>query len=282
MDNNIVSVAADYQVALRRINVSLPLELVEELLDLMSQLKDTAKVRQTDDGRYSVLDFIGNVVEKVGSRVVWKRLQTSYPEVATKMLQPHQFPGVGQRLTPVATELELIYIATLLPGDLGNRLRKASSQLVVEALASYRNNLNLLFAQSNTPAEQINSELLSRIAELEAQLQTAQYPFTWTYLHQVSGIVSKYQVRDVIAQYFVEGEDYQKEGKEWHLSPSTFYILLVSFRSLKGTDISELPKFIVMETQRYFRFLEQRKANQRLAKRYVDPNQPTLFNVDDY
>lgn len=285
MDTTIVSVAADYQVALRRINVSLPIELIEELLDLMGQLKDAGKVRQSDNKQHSVLDFIGNVVEKTGPRVVWKRLLEAHPDTVTfcnSVKLPRIDGKKGNLDSPVTNELGLMTIAYLLPGKLGDRIRKASAQLVVEALAGYRGNLDLLFAQSDTAIEQVSSELLSRIGELEAQLQTAKYPFTWTYLHSCSGIVSKYQVRDAIVQYFVEGEDYRKDGKEWYLSPSVFYILLVSFRSLKGTDTSELPKFIVMETQRYFRFLEQHKANQRLAKKYVDPNQLALFNLESY
>lgn len=144
MDTTIVSVAADYQVALRRINVSLPIELIEELLDLMGQLKDAGKVRQSDNKQHSVLDFIGNVVEKTGPRVVWKRLLEAHPDTVTfcnSVKLPRIDGKKGNLDSPVTNELGLMTIAYLLPGKLGDRIRKASAQLVVEALAGYRNNL---------------------------------------------------------------------------------------------------------------------------------------------
>lgn len=254
--------AVEYQTALRRVNISLPLSLVQELLDIIDQLKDAGKVR-ADDGQYSAFDFIGNVVEKGGSRKVWERLVDEHPEVVT-FCHNFQFKGAGQRKTPVTNELGMLYIAFLLPGELGKRLRKASSDLISSTIAAYKDNLSKLFEQSAEPEV---DQLRARILELEQQLQSATYPHSWSELHHRSGIVNKYQVRDAIKDYFAEGTDYVVEGKELMLSPSCFYILLVSFRSLKGTDIAGLPKIIAIETIRYFQYLEIKRKNTRCGSR---------------
>ena len=137
MDTTIISVAADYQVALRRINVSLPIELIEELLDLMGQLKDAGKVRQSDNKQHSVLDFIGNVVEKTGPRVVWKRLLEAHPDTVifcNSVKLPRIDGKKGNLDSPVTNELGLMTIAYLLPGKLGDRIRKASAQLEIDKI----------------------------------------------------------------------------------------------------------------------------------------------------
>ncbi len=268
---NIALSAVEYQVALRRVNVSLPLSLIEELLDLLSQLKDSGKVRQTVDGQSSVLDFIENVVGKKTGREVWKRLQDKHSHKVTfcdLIKFPRKDGKISAYQTPVATNLGMLVIAYLLPGELGDRLRLASAELVIEALDAYKNNLNTLFEKE----EASTAVLAERIAELEQQLQTAVYPHTWDELHKVSGIVDKYQVRDAIKNFFEEGKDYLIDGKEWRLSPSCFYILTVSFRSAKGTDISKLPQCIVLETKRYFQYLDdwRRAKNKRTSHRYTD------------
>ena len=60
---------------------------------------------------------------------------------------------------------------------------------------------------------------------------------------------------------------------------STYNILMISFRSLKGADISQLPSIIKLETEKYFQYQLQKKMNKRLPQQ--DENQLSLdFNFD--
>lgn len=65
------------------------------------------EIRMTEDGRYSVLDVI-RFCGKKGERQVWKRLLAQYPEVVGKIATSnYQFPGRGQKLTPVIAKKDL-------------------------------------------------------------------------------------------------------------------------------------------------------------------------------
>ncbi len=264
--------AVEYQTALRRVNISLPLPLVQELLDILDQLKDAGKARRTEDGRYSVHDFIENVAKKGSPREVWKRFQEEHHSFCVTFCDSEKLPGKGgYQKTPVTSEINLLVIAYSLPGKLGDRLRKASADLVIETITAYKASLNDLFERSEeeelSVLRQQVAHLTSKVVELEQQLQTAIYPHSWSELHYRSNIVSKYQVRDAIKDYFEESVDYIQDGKELLLSPSCFYILLISFRSFKGTDITGLPKIIAIETIRYFQYLEVKRKNTRCGSR---------------
>jgi tRNA A22 N-methylase len=71
-------------------------------------------------------------------------------------------------------------------------------------------------------------------------------------LHQVSGIVNKSQVKGAILRDFIEGRDYIWADEILCVNESTYSILMVSFRSVKGADISELPEIIRLNTREYF------------------------------
>lgn len=50
------------------------------------------------------------------------------------------------------------------------------------------------------------------------------------------------------------------------LNDSTYHILAISFRSLKGADIDQLPEIIQLKTRDYFRYQADKKMNRRIAQ----------------
>jgi hypothetical protein len=85
------------------------------------------EIRVTDDGRSSVYDIIQVIGGKKNPRETWKRLCDDYPEVVT-FCDNFQFPGVGQRPTPVADIEGMFYIIGLLPGSVGHTYREAAAK----------------------------------------------------------------------------------------------------------------------------------------------------------
>jgi hypothetical protein len=93
------------------------------------------KVRQTEDGKASVLDLIRNAITGRGERVVWHRLKAENPELE-QLVDTVSFPdGMGRTgkntLTPVVDLEGWLQILPLLPGAAGKKYRKATAELVV-------------------------------------------------------------------------------------------------------------------------------------------------------
>jgi hypothetical protein len=103
--------------------------MIKDTVALVIPELNGAKIRRTEDGRFSVYDLIGVAGGKKGQREVWKRLCESYPEVVTKC-DNFQFQGKGQRGTPVATLENCLYILGVLPGACGKAYREKAANLV--------------------------------------------------------------------------------------------------------------------------------------------------------
>jgi hypothetical protein len=182
----------------------------------------------------------------------------------------------ANKLSPVTTEFGLIVIAYALPGELGDRLRNASANLLLSTIGAYKNNLNaLLTGATNEPSEL--DTLKTEVAQLRKQLYQAElnhneFSYSAKMLHQVSQIVSFHQVKEAIKRDFVEGRDWVRVGKQIFTNESTYNILVISFRSLRGTDISQLPAIIKLETRLFFQYQENRRRakNKRTSHRYTD------------
>ena len=91
-------------------------------------------IRITTQGQPSVIDMIRVLGGQKNPRQVWKRLIASHPEVVPKC-DNLQFPGPGQRETPVArTKEDAYYILGLLPGAVGSKYREDAARTFVQAL----------------------------------------------------------------------------------------------------------------------------------------------------
>lgn len=95
---------------------------------------DHGDIRVSPDGQPSVFDMIRVLGGQKSPTKVWLRLIESHPEVATKC-RYLQFPGPGQRDTPVAkTKEDAYYILGLLPGAVGKQYREDAAKLFVTFL----------------------------------------------------------------------------------------------------------------------------------------------------
>jgi len=149
--------------------------------------------------------------------------------------------------------------------DAGREARKMFIQYKKEYIASLNRRLQL-------------SEVESLERSLEATREALQhYPYTLEKLWKNSGIVNKSQVKGAIIRDFLEGRDYIWADDILCLNESTFMILIVSFKSLKGADISQLPEIIRLNTKEYFQHQLQKKMNRRVGQ--VDENQLSLFEI---
>ncbi|NES66041.1 MAG: KilA-N domain-containing protein [Okeania sp. SIO2D1] len=88
------------------------------------------KVRFTPDGRVSVYDVIGYVTGNSNPWQVWNRLSEEHSEVLTKC-EDFQFPGKGQKLTPVATLQVFLEILVLLPGRIAASVRESAIRTLI-------------------------------------------------------------------------------------------------------------------------------------------------------
>jgi len=90
-------------------------------------------VRQTEDGKASVLDLIRNATAGRSERSVWQRLKEQHPEVEA-VVDVVRFCDDAGRLnkgTPVVDLQGWLEILALLPGAAGKKYRKAAADLVV-------------------------------------------------------------------------------------------------------------------------------------------------------
>lgn len=116
------------------------------------------EIRKTEDELFSVYDVIQVVGGQKDPYNTWKRLSIEYPEVLTKC-QDFQFPGKGQRKTPISTKENVLYIIGLLPGTVGRSYREDAAKLVMSKL------------NSEIQLSADNSEVIIKLTDMQSQMQ---------------------------------------------------------------------------------------------------------------
>lgn len=97
-------------------------------------ISDDGEIRITPQGQPSVYDMVKVLGGQKNPKMAWSRLKESHPEVVAKC-DHFQFPGQGQRETPVAKSKEdAYYILGLLPGEVGRKYREQSAKLFAKWL----------------------------------------------------------------------------------------------------------------------------------------------------
>jgi hypothetical protein len=120
------------------------------------------------------------------------------------------------------------------------------------------------------------------LAHLERQLSltaldTPGYPHTADELWKDSGIVSRYQVRDAIKRDFTEGKHWYCENGQIHISEICYKILLLNFRSKRGSSISKLGDRLNIPVAELYEYEQRKRSNTRNPQKYYDPMQMSLF-----
>lgn len=175
--------------------------------------------------------------------------------------------GRGQpEVYALLTEPQTNFALTLSRNTAKTMQRKAELILDFEQAKQFvRQTLTQRFATADT------------VTQLKSALNN--FPNTLEKVWNTSGIKKKSHVKEAIVRDFKEGKDYIFADGILCVSDSTFHILSISFRSLKGTDIDQLPEIINLKTREYFRYQANKKAN-RLIPQNSEWEQLTLWNLD--
>jgi hypothetical protein len=147
--------------------------------------------------------------------------------------------------------------------DAGREARKMFIQYKKEYIASLNRRLQAV------EVETLERSLASTRDALE------NYSYTLDKLWRDSGIVNKSQVKDAILRDFILERDYTWADDLLCVNESTYYILMMSFRSMKGADINQLPEIIRVKTKEYFQYHRRKRMNNRTAQ--ADDRQLNLF-----
>ena len=116
-------------------NLSIPRELAEQLGDALIELSERGKIRKTNDGLFSVFDVIELAIDKGSPREVWKRLSDKDSSKVVTKCDNFQFPGQGQRSTPVTNLSGIFRIIIELPGNIPNKIKTILSNLGEASIA---------------------------------------------------------------------------------------------------------------------------------------------------
>lgn len=110
----------------------MPNELVTTNLETMFE-----NIRQTDDGKYSVYDYLQICTNYKNLSELFKRICRNYPDVLA-ICEEYKFPRkngrVNNQSSPVTDERGLLYIHGLLPGVAGAKYRQTTADLVYRRL----------------------------------------------------------------------------------------------------------------------------------------------------
>jgi hypothetical protein len=258
--------SAIFEQQLNSFGISLHQAIINQLIGEIESAINDGVIRSTGD-KYSIYDFIREILGKTGERKAWKRFTDEFPEVTVAFCHSVKLARTdGKKAnlsTPATDMLGLLYIAYTINSEFSHNLRVSSARLILADRQSSPQSINTV-------------EHLER--SLEATREALQnYPYTLEKLWKDSGIVNKSQVKSAIIRDFVEIRDYIWADDILCINQDTYYILMMSFRSLQGADISQLPEHIKVATKKYFQYHWDKKFNRRTAQ--SDENQLSLFNL---
>ena len=156
---------------------------MDSFLQLDAQALGQIRKTSEDPPRVSIYDVIQAVTGQSTPRMIYSRLKEAFPEVVTD-LDNLQFPGAGQRPTPVTDARGIVEIIMLLPGRVAARFRKETASVLVRFLGGDLSLVDELaeihLAQQNLPEEHparlfgqtVESERLKRAREEELFTET--------------------------------------------------------------------------------------------------------------
>ena len=186
-----------------KLKVEISADKLKALVNAIVELSSKGEIRQGIEKGiqvYSIFDTIANAVGKKSQREVWKRVSDKYPEVVT-ICDNYQFPGKGQRKTPVTDLVGLIEIVWVLPGEFSAKLRRLGAEIIAEIIPQ-------LAANANT--EEKTAFLLERIQWCDRLLERMELKLNFV---DVFDICRAWKVQPENANYFLKenGEfDYDK------------------------------------------------------------------------
>jgi hypothetical protein len=124
-------------------------------------------VRITPDGRVSVYDGIGYLLGNKNPYQVWNDLVERIPEVLHKT-ENLQFPGKGQRPTPVATLEAFVEILVTLPGRIAAQVREKAVRTLIRALKGDPTLVDEILSRIQNPQDLVDLEGMIRLRRQHA------------------------------------------------------------------------------------------------------------------
>jgi hypothetical protein len=112
---------------------------IEKLQQEYAELFEGKEIRETEDGKFSVYDYIDVMTGSKNARIVFKRLCEQYPDVVTRCYDtifPRRDGRKGTKSTPVTDRQGLLMIHGLLPGVAGANYRQNAAEVIERFLRS--------------------------------------------------------------------------------------------------------------------------------------------------
>lgn len=239
--------------------ISLHKAILNNLIEEVEQAIEQGKIR-SQDGKHSVYDFLTVFLEAKSVREVWKRFVANDPETVTfcdSLKFNRSNNRAGNIESPATSMIGLIYIAYTGSSKFSKNLRRSSA---------------ILIASEATTDLQLSNK--ANIAYLESALNESveeiiDFPVSIEKIQATTNIVNKNQIKKAIKRDLILNRDYIDIKEGIFVTLDMFHILVMSFRSMQGTDISQLPEIIRIKTEEYFR-VQNKKANSRMGKLKFD------------
>jgi len=207
-------------------------------------------IRANDQGQYSILDTI-KICGKKNPRDAWNRLKTEYPEVV-EISDNFQFPGKGQRPTPVTDKEGILYILGLLPGTIGKSFRKEQAKLVRQYLEA---------------DPELTGDLIDRSSEenldyIEKRLQAKKVRNEFTRELKERGLRSRYQFGECTNQIYspILGGKASTLREKYNLAPRANLREFMDSEELVSVEFAELASMKIMAKQKASNFRDCRYA----------------------
>jgi hypothetical protein len=250
---------------LNKLGISLHSRIVGLLVDQIEDAISMGYIRvEYLDGKewFSVYDFIRVILNLKSEWVVWKRFIEGDSDIPTfcTLISFAQESGRKSRESPATNFTGLLYVAYLANCDFSKQLRKASA-------AHFASDHQIPIVELDPIATVKKFD----VSQLPAT-PLAPFPHTLTKLHQISGIVSRSQVRRAVTRDYQLGTEYIKIGRELFLTEDTFNWLVTHFESERGTDIEQLPETIPLKRKGFKRKADHKNA--RISSEWEQLNIP--------
>jgi hypothetical protein len=194
-----------------QITVNLESELVEDIKKLIIELASCGKIRSTDDGRYSVIDVIRNATDRKAPRSAWSRIKHYYVNGCTVVdfCNYHYFSDAGNRETPVASLEGCIYIISLMPGEMGQKMRCLSARVMGQVVRQTSEqespviptpdaSTSQMFALMQSQNQQMMAAMMQIQQESNRQIQSVLNALTQVVVNASSRVSQSEAVKDSV------------------------------------------------------------------------------------
>jgi hypothetical protein len=150
---------------------------IEKLQQEYAELFEGKEIRETEDGKFSVIDYLGTVTEYKNPYEIYNRLCTAYPDIldfCEDTIFPRRDGRKGTKSTPVTTRQGLLQIHGLLPGQVGAKYRENTAEIIERFLRADVTLAEQIVAQTTDDTTNVAHVAVNRLTNDEARVEVAQ------------------------------------------------------------------------------------------------------------